>query len=162
MAFPPLGNSDHVVVFVSIDSLSNSKWNVPFRCIAYDYSCADWDGLSDHFRDVPCEDNFTLNASAAACEFCEWVQVGTDAYIHHCKHHVKPHSSLCFSAVCAPTIVHRIHFFCFYQLNKSSESIAKFREASNRYKRVLEAAKLGYANKTYKSITSQKLGSWDF
>ena len=32
----------------------------------------------------------------------------------------------------------------------------------NCWKRVLEAAKLAYATKTKKSITSQKLGSWDF
>ena len=37
-----------------------------------------------------------------------------------------------------------------------------FRQASNRCKRVLEAAKLVYANKTKESITSQKLGSRDF
>ena len=36
----------------------------------------------------------------------------------------------------------------------------KFRQASNRCKRVLEGAKLAYVNKT--SITSQKLGSHDF
>ena len=36
------------------------------------------------------------------------------------------------------------------------------RQASNRCKRVLEAAKLTYANKTKESITSQKLGSRDF
>ena len=41
MAFPPLENSDHVVVSVSIDFLSNSQWGTPFHCIAYDYSCAD-------------------------------------------------------------------------------------------------------------------------
>ena len=46
MAFLPLGNSDHVAVSVSIDFPSNSQWDVPFHCIAYDYSCADWDG--DH------------------------------------------------------------------------------------------------------------------
>ena len=38
----------------------------------------------------------------------------------------------------------------------------KFRQASNRCKRVLEAAKLAYATKTKESITSQKLGSRDF
>ena len=38
----------------------------------------------------------------------------------------------------------------------------KFRQASNRCKRVLEGAKLAYANKTKESITSQKLGSRDF
>ena len=48
MAFLPLGNSDHVVVSVSIDFPSNSQWDAPFHRIAYDYSCADWDGLCDH------------------------------------------------------------------------------------------------------------------
>ena len=38
----------------------------------------------------------------------------------------------------------------------------KFRQASNCCKKVLEAPKLAYANKTKESITSQKLGSWDF
>ena len=38
----------------------------------------------------------------------------------------------------------------------------KFRQDINRCKRVLEAAKLAYANKTKESITSQKLGSRDF
>ena len=52
MAFPPLGNSDHVVVSVSIDFPSNSQRDAPFHRIAYDYSCADWDGLCDHLRDV--------------------------------------------------------------------------------------------------------------
>ena len=49
-----------------------------------------------------------------------------------------------------------------YQQNKSSESKVKFRQASNRCKMVLEAVKLAYATKTKESITSQKLGSWDF
>ena len=41
MAFPPLGNSDHVVVSVSIDFPTNSQWDAPFHRIAYDYSHAD-------------------------------------------------------------------------------------------------------------------------
>ena len=49
-----------------------------------------------------------------------------------------------------------------YQQNKSSESKVKFRQANNRCKRVLEAAKLAYANKTEESITCQKLGSRGF
>ena len=53
MAFPLLGNSDHVVVSVSIDFPSNSQWDNPFHHIAYDYSHADLDGLCDHLRDVP-------------------------------------------------------------------------------------------------------------
>ena len=76
VVFPPLENSDHVVVSVSIDFPSNSQRDAPFHRIAYDYSRADWDGLRDHLRDVPWEDIFKLSASAAASEFCEWVKVG--------------------------------------------------------------------------------------
>ena len=79
MAFPSLGNSDHVVVSVSIDFPSNSQQDAPFHHIAPDYfSCADWAGLHDHLRDVPWEDIFKLDTSATASEFCEWVQVGID------------------------------------------------------------------------------------
>ena len=38
MAFPQLGNSDHVVFSVSIDFPLNSQWDAPFHRIAYDYS----------------------------------------------------------------------------------------------------------------------------
>ena len=71
MAFPPLVNSDQVVVSVSIDFPSNCQWDALFHRIAYDYSRADWDGLHDHLRDVPWDDIFKLGASAAASEFCE-------------------------------------------------------------------------------------------
>ena len=162
MAFPPLGNSDHVVVSVSIDFPINSKQDTLFHCVAYDYSRADCDGLRDHLRGVPWQDIFKLSASSAASEFCGWVQFGIDVYIPHRKYQVKPHSSPWFSAVCAAAIVYRYHFFCLYQQNKSSESKVKFRQASNRCKRVLEAAKLAYATKTKESITSQKLGFRDF
>ena len=111
IAFPPLGNSNHVVVSVSIDVPSDSQQDALFHCIAYDYSHADWDGLHDHLRDVPWEDIFKLGASAAASEFCEWVQVGTDVYIPHRKYQVKPRSSPWFSAACAAAIVHRNYFF---------------------------------------------------
>ena len=113
--------------------------------------------------DVPWEDIFKLGASAAASEISEWVQVGIDVNIPHRKYQVKRHSCPWFSAACAAAIVHRNHFFRFYQKNKSSDSKVKFRpQASNHYKRVLETARLSYANETKESITSQKLGSWDF
>ena len=54
MAFHPLVNSN--VVSVSIDFPSKWQWDVLFRHIDYDYSCADWDSLCDHLRDVPWED----------------------------------------------------------------------------------------------------------
>ena len=40
MAFSPLGNSDHIVVSVSIDFPINSKQDTPFHRVAYDYSRA--------------------------------------------------------------------------------------------------------------------------
>ena len=37
--FPSIGKFDFP---------SNSQQDAPFHCIAYDYSCADWNGLHDH------------------------------------------------------------------------------------------------------------------
>ena len=59
----------------------------------------------------------------------------------------KPRSSPWFSASCAAAIVHRNHFFCLYQKDKSSDSKVKFRQGSSHCKRVLEADKLAYKNK---------------
>ena len=88
-------------------------------------------------------------------------QVGIDVYIPHGKYQVKPHSSQWFSVACAAVIAviaHRNHFF--FRLYQQSK--VKLRQASNQCKRVLEAAKLAYATETKESISSQKLGSWDF
>ena len=161
MVFPPLGNSNHVAS-VSIDFPSNSKQDALFHHMAYDYSHADWDSLCHHLGDVPWEDIF--KHQSAASEFCEWVQVGTDAHIPHRKHQVKPPSSPWLSAACTAAIAHRNHFFCLYQNDKSCDSKVNFRQAtqSHHCKRLLEAAKLAYANKTKESLTSQKIGSQDF
>ena len=83
-------------------------------------------------------------------------------YLSLRKYQVKPHSSLSFSAACAAAIVYRNYFFCLYLKDKSSASKVKFRQASDHCKRVLEAVKLAYANKTKESITLQKHGSCDF
>ena len=68
MSFPPLANSYHVVVSVSIDFPKNSKRDAPFHRKAYDYSRVNWDGIRDHLRDVPWEDIFKLSASATASD----------------------------------------------------------------------------------------------
>ena len=99
MAFPPLGNSD--VVSVSIDFPSYSQRDAPFYRLAYDRFRADWDALGNHLGDVSWEGIFKLSASAAASEFCVWVQVGIDVYI--------------FSAACVVAIIHTNHFFHLYQ-----------------------------------------------
>ena len=127
MAFPPLGNSYHVVVSVFIGIPSNSQQDAPFHCMAYDYSCADWDDFRNHLRDVPWEDIFKLGASAAASDFCEWIQVGIDVHVLHRKYQVKPHSSPWFSAACVAATVRKNHFLCLYQKDKSSDSKIKFR-----------------------------------
>ena len=103
------GNSDHVDVRVSIDFSSNSQWNALFHHMTYDYSHADSDGLCDHLRDVSWDDIFKLGASAAAREFCEWVQVGIDVYIPLRKYQVRPYSFPWFPAPFATAIVHRNH-----------------------------------------------------
>ena len=158
-----LGNSDHFVVSVSIDFPIISKQDALFHRIAYDYSCADEDGLHDHLRDVQWEDIVKLSASTAANEFCEWVQVGIEVYIPRGKYQVKPHKSPWFSAGCAAALACRnLFFFFLYQQNKSFQSKVKFRCASNICKSVLQAAKLAYATKTKEPITSQKLGSRGF
>ena len=118
MAFLPFGNSDHVVGSVSIDFTINSKQDASFHCIAYDYSRADWDCLRDHLRDVPWDNIYKLKASTAPGELHEWVQVGIDVYIPHCKYQVKPYSSTWLLAACTAAIGHRNHFFvCTNRIN---------------------------------------------
>ena len=142
MAFSPLGNFGHVIVSVSTDFSTNSKQDAPFHHIAYDYSCADWDGLHDHLRDVPWEDIFKLSASTTASGFCEWVQVGTEVYIPQYNYQVKCHSSPWFSAACAAAKFHRNYYFHLFQENKSSQPKVKFRQASNHCKTFLKLPSL--------------------
>ena len=115
ISLPPFRNSDHVIVSVSIDFPTNSKQDALFHHIAYDYSCADWDSLCDHFRDVPWGDIFKLSASAAN-EFCEWIQVGNDVYIPHCKYQVKRYSSFQLF-VLLPYFIEITFFVCTNRIN---------------------------------------------
>ena len=59
------------------------------------------------------------------------------------------HTHTWFSVACASATAHGNHFFRLYQQNKLSLSKVKIRQTSNRFN-------------TKESITSQKLGSWDF
>ena len=122
----------------------------------------EWNGLREHLRDVLCEDIFKLDASAAGTEFCEWVQVGNDVYIPHRKYQMKLHSCPWFLVACAVVIAHRNHFFGLYQQNKSFASKGKFRQASNRCKRVLDAANLLMLIKQKSLSVPTKLDSHDF
>ena len=89
IAFPPLGNSDHVVVSVSIDFPTNSKQDALFHCIA----------------------DLTI-LKLIRTIFVIFV------FICHHKYQVKTHLSPWFSAACAAVIVHRNHFFvCCNRIN---------------------------------------------
>ena len=92
MVFPPVENSDHVVVSVSTDVLeiSNrlpcfSAWLMTILVLIQMVFVIIWEMFhrrtvldSPHFnlQDVPWEDIFGLSASAAASEFCAWFMVG--------------------------------------------------------------------------------------
>ena len=65
-------------------------------------------------RDVPREDIFKLDASAAAREFCERVQVGIDVNIPHRKYQVKPQSS---QLVLLPYFIEITFFVCIKRIN---------------------------------------------
>ena len=97
---------------------------------------------------------------AAASEFSEWVQVGIDVYIPHCKYQVKHHSSPWFSAVCAAAIVHRNFFICTNRIN-----LLNLKKGSDRLvivaKGYLKLPNL-YMLIKQKSITSQKPGFRNF
>ena len=68
------------ILFILLSQFPLTFHHIHINCIAYVYSCADWDCLCDHLRDVPWDDIFKLTA---ASEFCEWVQVGINVYIPH-------------------------------------------------------------------------------
>ena len=84
-AFSPLGNSDQVVVSVSIYFPIKSRQDALFHRVAYDYSHTDLDGLLDHLRDVLWENIFKLSASTATTELFKRFQVGIDVYIPNRK-----------------------------------------------------------------------------
>ena len=134
VAFLSLGSSDHVVVSVSINFLSNLKRDTSLRCVTYDFSCADWDNHHDHLRDALWEDIFKLGASVAASEFCKWVHVEIHVYIPHRKHKAKSLSSSCLSAACAAATTHKNLFFCLQKQSKYvylSVRIFVFRETTS-------------------------------
>ena len=80
-------------LFISSDTSICSTMAFP-----YDYCHADWDELDNYLRDVPWENIFKFSVSATASEFCEWVQVKIEVYIHHRKYQVKLHSPPWLSA----------------------------------------------------------------
>ena len=101
---------------ILINFPANSEGGTPFHRTVFNYSRADWEGLSDHLiADVPWEDIFKSCPSAAAAPIILWVGPGWN----WCKYQVKPHL---LSAACAAAIAHR---------NEAFISWVKFTQASS-------------------------------
>ena len=101
---------------ILINFPANSEGGTPFHRTVFNYSRADWEGLSDHLiADVPWEDIFKSCPSAAAAPIILWVGPGWN----WCKYQVKPHL---LSAACAAAIAHR---------NEAFISCVKFTQASS-------------------------------
>ena len=166
MVHHQVGKSENVLVSNSIGFPSNSKWDSPSHCIAYDYSCTDWGSLWNHLAEVPFQDIFKLSASAAASQFCVEIEVRIGIYIcipHH-KYQVKPHSSPWFSAAyaaaaAAAAIVHTNQFF----VNINRINFLSWKESSDRLVILTKGfLKLPNLDVLKKCCTSQKLGSQEF
>ena len=110
--------------------------DAPFHHIVYDCSRADCDGLRDHLRDVPWDDSFSFKLLL--------VNFGIGFRLE--LMYISPLVSI------SSNFTHFHGFQNLYQQNKSSESKVKFKQASYRCKRVLEAAKLAYATKKNKRV----------
>ena len=160
MAFPPLGNSDHVVLLVSIGFPSNSLEDAPFHSITCDYILL---LIRIIFKIIWQMFLRRISLNAVLLLLLVNFVSGFNLELMYIililsirLRYLAPSSW--FSAAFSAARVHRNHFFCLLQQNKPSESKIKFQQANNHCKRVLEAAKLAYANKI-KNFTSQKLGS---
>ena len=93
MSFPPLEHSGRMLL--SQFPLTSNKLKTECSVSSHSlwlFSC--WVGRSSWSL----EDILKLSASAAAIEFCEWLQVRIDVYIPHRKYQVKLHSYPWFSA----------------------------------------------------------------
>lgn len=158
----PLGNSDHGIVWLDIALCTKSSQESPFHRTLFSYEKGDWDSFRDFIRDAPWNEVFALGGDECAAECASWIQAGIESFVPSRKFQMKPHSSPWFSPACAAALAHRNHFFHIHQREKSKESKRNFSAARNECKRVIEAAKSQYTQRTHDHLGSQKLGSRDF
>ena len=97
---------------------------------------------------------FEHGTSAAASEFCEWVEVGTDLYIFHRNYQVKAHSFPWFSAAGATAVAYRTTSFLYTNVFINLLCLRlTAKENDHLCKRVVKSVKLAFANKTKESIS---------
>ena len=93
---------------------------------------------------------FNLDSSTAASEFRGRVHVGITVYIPHRIYRLKSYLHEFQLLVLLPYLMEMTYFLCTNRINLVSKG--KFRQTSDRCKRVLEATKLNYANQRKESI----------
>ena len=92
---------------------------------------------------------FRLSASAAATEFCEWVQVGIDVYIPLHKYQAKPHLSSWFSAAIFQQL--------FYSMAQRSSKYDKANLFARMFSKNYNLLDLGISLPVFHSRTNLKL-----
>ena len=81
-------------------------------------------------------DIFKHDATYAAKEITEWVEIGIDCYVPHINFQLKPHSA----PSCAVVIAHRNHYLHQYHWNATPENKKLFCDSRNHCKKVLKDA----------------------
>ena len=110
---------------------------------------------------MPWLDIFKYDATYAAKDITEWVEICIDCYIPHRKFQLKPHSSPWFTT-CVVAIAHRNHYFHQYHQNVTHENKKLFCDSRNHCKRVLKDARSNNAETTRCSAASQLIVAHDF
>ena len=159
---PLLGKSDHMVISVDVQFVFKSTNEHPYHRTVYSYRKADWDGFRGHLTGVSWLDIFKHDATYAAKEITEWVEIGIDCYIPHRKFQLKLHSSPWFTPSCAAVIAHRNHYFHQYHRNATPENKKLCCDSRNHCKKVLKDARSNYAEATRCSVASQLIESGAF
>ena len=107
---------------------------------------------------MPWFDIIKHDATYAAKELTEWVEIDIDRYIPHRKFQLKSHSSPWFTPSCAAAIAHRNHYFHQYHRNATPENKKLFCNSHNLCKKVLKDARSNYGKTTRRSVASQLIG----
>ena len=100
------------------------------------------------------------DATYAAKEITEWVEIGIDCYIPLRKFQLTPHSSPWFTP-CVVPVAHYNHYFHRYHRNATTENKKLFCDFRNHCKKVLKDARSNYAEATRCSVASQLIGFHD-
>ena len=103
---PPIGNSDHSIVSVSVSYSSPSTTFQPFHRMVFQFGKADWDGFRCFLADVPWSSVQGLGPDLAADELSQWINLGMEIYIPLRTYHIRAHSQHWYTPACAAPIAH--------------------------------------------------------